>query len=170
MRPWYRLAVRRLVIVAFGLLGCGPPAEPGLCESNAEVEIGVETFERFVMTALSDGDRLPVFYPPQGGIATELDLLLRGVGFQTVSMVAITVDRSDDGARLAEVSYSGDGLPLECVQDGELMLRAVPVPFSDDLVLEMLDDTDAEVTVRLERTDGEVAEDVQAVILETTDF
>ncbi len=69
---------------------------------------------------------------------------------------------------VAAVTYSGGGLPLECVQDGELRLRAVPVPFADGLTLESLDGAEVQVVGTLVRTDGDLAESVSTVRLDAT--
>ena len=151
-------------------LSCGEPQEPGLCEGNAGLDAEVEAFYRSEEVALADDDLLPVFVPPQGGIATELDVVMTGVGFDTLTSLQIRAVRVDDGSGVAEVQYSGGGLPLECVQDGVLKVRAVPVPFLDGIALQDLDDVRVEVTARIDRSDGTVAQVAAVVTLDSTAY
>ena len=168
--PCYRAAVRRAVLAAlFTLTACQPEAE-GLCEGNAGASIEVEAFYRFEDVALTDGDVLPIFIPPQGGIATELDVDMRGVGFETLASLEIEVVMRASGAFVADVGYVGDGLPLECVQDGELRVRAVPVPFVDGSVLGTLSGAEVNVTTRIVRSDDAVSEVARVVTLDAQDY
>ena len=168
--PCYRAAVRRAVLAAlFTLTACQPEAE-GLCEGNAGASIEVEAFYRFEDVALTDGDVLPIFIPPQGGIATELDVDMRGVGFETLASLEIEVVMRASGAVVADVGYVGDGLPLECVQDGELRVRAVPVPFVDGSVLGTLSGAEVNVTTRIVRSDDAVSEVARVVTLDAQDY
>lgn len=141
-----------------------------MCEGvpSTAVELAIAT--RFEDVPLADGDAVPVFVPPQGGIATEFDISLLGVGLDTVDELRLDVVHSGSGEFVATITYSGGGLPLECVQDGELRLRGVPVPFADGLTLENLDGSDVQVVGTLVRTDGEAAESVSMVRLEATTY
>lgn len=164
--------MRRAVAVAgLTLLGaCQPSEDPGLCESNAGAALGVEASYRFEDAPLAEGEALPIFHPPQGGIATELDIVILGAGFDTLETLGVRAVGMSNGATVAEVLYEGDGLPLECVQDGELKVRAVPVPFSVGTTLEGLDGAAVQLVVRVTRSDGETEEFAQAVTLDVTEY
>lgn len=168
--PCYRAAVRRAPIAALlALVACQPEAE-GLCEGNAGAPTSVEAFYRFEDVSLADGDILPIFIPPQGGIATELDVDMGGVGFETIAALEIEAVMRASGAVVADVGYVGDGLPLECVRDGEIRVRAVPVPFVDGSVLGTLSGAEVNLTVRVVRNDESVAEVTRAVTLDAQDY
>lgn len=152
------------------MVSCAAPEESGLCEGVPSTAVDLSVATRFEDVALADGDSVPVFVPPQGGIATEFDLRLVGVGLDTVDELRLEVMRVDTGVSVAAVTYSGGGLPLECVQDGELRLRAVPVPFADGLTLESLDGAEVQVVGTLVRTDGDLAESVSTVRLDATTY
>lgn len=152
------------------MLACGGPDEAGLCEGNAGRDVAVEVYYRSEDIALADDDMLPVFVPPQGGIATELDVVMTGVGFDTLNALQIRAVRVDDGTTVAEVEYSGDFLPLECVQDGVVKVRTVPVPFLDGVTLQDLDAVRVEVTTRIDRSDGAVAQVAAVVTLDATAY
>lgn len=164
--------MRRLLVSAAAcvVLACGEPEEPGLCEGNGGRDVEVEAAYRFEDAPLSEDDLLPVFVPPQGGIATELDVVMGGVGFETLASLQIRAARVGDGTAVAEVHYAGGGLPLECVQDGELKVRAVPVPFLDGVTLDALDGVPVELTIRIDRRDGAVAQFAAVVTLDATQY
>lgn len=168
--PCYRAAVRRASIAALlALVACQPEAE-GLCEGNAGASLDVEAFYRFDDIPLADDDIVPIFIPPQGGIATELDVDMRGVGFETIAALEVEAVMRASGAVVADVGYVGDGLPLECVQDGEIRVRAVPVPFVDGSVLQTLSGAEVNLTIRVVRNDEAVAEVTRAVTLDAQDY
>jgi len=159
-----------VIAAGCGVLACAePPPEQELCAAPGEA-LDIEVFYRAADEPLADGDSLPVFVPPQGGIATELDVVLRGVGFETVGRVAFEVSRPGDAAVLASSEYGGGGLPLQCVRDGELKLRAVPLPFADGVPLDGLDGMQVVLTARLEHADGSEVADAHAVVLESSAF
>lgn len=147
---------------------CQPSADPGLCEGNADAALGVEASYRFEDQPLAQGEPLPIFYPPQGGIATELDIVFRGVGFETLE--ALLIEATDGSAVVADVGYTGAGLPLECVRDGELKVRAVPVPFESGTTLDALDGTTVSLEVTATRNDGATATFVQTVTLDAAEY
>lgn len=157
------------LLVGLLLVACTSPEDPGLCEGVPSDAVELAVSYRFEDAPLSDGDAVPVFVPPQGGIATEFDVSLKGVGLDTVEELRLDVVRTG-GASVAAVTYSGGGLPLECVQDGELRVRAVPVPFADGLTLETLEGAEVQVVGTLVRTDGEVGEFVSNVQLDSTTY
>ncbi|MCR9162130.1 MAG: hypothetical protein ACE37F_28730 [Nannocystaceae bacterium] len=162
--------MRRVGLAAIlALAACQPEAE-GLCEGNAGAPIDLEAFYRFEDVPLTDGDVVPIFNPPQGGVATELDLDLGGVGFGTLAALEIEAVMRASGAVVADVEYTGGELPLECVRDGELRLRAVPVPFVDGSVLGTLSGAEVNLTVRIRRDDDEAAEVTHAVTLEAREY
>lgn len=163
--------MRSLVTLFAGLVmaACAPPEEPGLCEGVPSESVALAVSYRFEDSPLEEGDSLPVFVPPQGGIATEVDVSLEGVGLDTVDELRLEVLRVS-GVSVAAVTYSGGGLPLECVQDGELRVRAVPVPFADGLTLEALEGAEVQVVGTLLRTDGASAEFVSAVRLDSETY
>ncbi len=168
--PCYRAVVRRAPIAAvLALVACQPGAE-GLCEGNAGASIEVQAFYRFDDIPLVDDDVLPIFIPPQGGTATELDVDMRGVGFDTIAALEIEAVMRASGAVVADVGYVGGGLPLECVQDGEIRVRAVPVPFVDGSLLQTLTGAEVNLTVRVVRNDEAVAEVTRAVTLDAQDY
>ncbi len=159
----------RPLLAALLLVGCTPPEDAGLCEGVPSTALDLSVSYRFEDVALADGDVVPVFVPPQGGIATELDVSLVGVGLDTVQELRVEVTRTG-GASVAAVTYSGGGLPLECVQDGELRVRAVPVPFADGLTLEVLEGAEVQVVATLVRTDGAQAAFESSVRLESVTY
>jgi len=164
--------MRPLVPLLAGLVmvACASPQEDGLCEGVPNETVDLAVSVRFEDVPLADGDAVPVFVPPQGGIATEFDISLVGVGLDTVDELRLEVVRTSSGASVAAVTYSGGGLPLECVQDAELRVRAVPVPFADGLTLEALEGAEVQVVGTLVRTDGVEAEFVSSVRLDSTTY
>lgn len=169
--PCYRAAVRRAPLVALlALWACQPDDDEGLCDGNAGAAAAVEAFYRFDDIPLADGDTLPIFIPPQGGIATELDIDMGGVGFETLSALEVRVVMRASQAVVADIAYAGEALPLECVRDGALKVRAMPVPFVDGSVLGTLSGAEVTLTVRLHRTDEAVAEVTHAVTLEAREY
>ena len=168
---WYGASMVRWLAfagVCCGLVACADPG-PALCEGNPGGDVEVDAFYRFAETPLQDGDALPVFIPPQGGIATELDVDLYGVGLDTVETLEVQAVRGG-GERVAQVSYTGGGLPLECVMHGQLKVRALPVPFDDSISLESLDALSVQLVVRLTRSDGHQGEVVHAVTLDVAEY
>jgi len=163
--------MRSLVPLLAGLVmaACTPPEDRGLCEGIPSEAVELAVSYRFEDFPLEEGDSLPVFVPPQGGIATEFDVSLGGVGLDTVDELRLEVMRTS-GVSVAAVTYSGGGLPLECVQDGELRVRAVPLPFADGLTLEALEGAEVQVVGTLVRTDGVTAEFVSAVRLDSATY
>ena len=158
------------LLAALVMVACAPAEEAGLCEGLPSETVDLAVAVRYEDVPLADGDTVPVFVPPQGGIATEFDISLLGVGLDTVDELRLEILRTSSGASVAAVAYSGGGLPLECVQDGELRVRAVPVPFADGLTLEALEGAEAQVVGTLVRTDGAEAEFVSRVLLDSTSY
>ncbi len=158
------------LVAGFVLAACSPAEEAGLCEGLPSEAVGLAVAARFEDAPLADGDAVPVFVPPQGGIATELDISLVGVGLDTVQELRLGVTRISNGDSVASVTYSGAGLPLECVRDGELRIRAVPVPFNDGVTLEALEGAEVQLAGMLLRTDGAQAEFVSSVQLDSTTY
>ena len=156
-------------LVALAAAACAPSEDPGLCEGIPGQAVELSVSYRFEDSPLEEGDSLPVFVPPQGGIATEVDVGLGGVGLDTVEALRLEITRTS-GVSVAAVTYSGGGLPLECVQDGELRVRGVPVPFADGLTLEALEGAEVQVVGTLVRTDGGTAEFVSAVRLDSATY
>lgn len=167
-----RFGMRPLALLLSGLtvMACTPAQEAGLCEGVPSEAVDLTVAVRFEDVPLEDGDSVPVFVPPQGGIATEFDISLLGVGLDTVDELRLEIVRISSGASVAAVTYSGGGLPLECVQDAELRVRAVPVPFADGLTLEALEGAEVQVVGTLVRTDGAEAEFVSSVQLDSTTY
>lgn len=157
------------LLVALAPCACQPEAE-ALCEGNAGASIDVEAFYRFEDVALADGEALPIFIPPQGGVATELDVDMHGVGFETLASLEVVAVMRASGAVVADVGHAGDGLPLECVQDGDIRVRALPVPFVEGSVLGTLSGAEVNVTIRIVRNDGAVAEVTRALTLDAQDY
>ncbi len=169
LSPLVPLGMRLLALLLAALVSvtCTSDEDAGLCEGVPSEMVSLAVASRFEDAPLADGDSMPVFVPPQGGIATEFDLSLVGVGLDTVDELRLQVVRVVGGASVAAVNYSGAGLPLECVQEGELRVRAVPVPFSDDLTLEGLGGLEVQVVGTLVRTDGVEAEFRVQVVLDS---
>lgn len=117
---------------------------------------------------LVDGDDVPVFPPPQGGVFTELDVELTGVDADDVEQLRIEID---DGTAqpLATQVYFGSGLPLRCVESGALTIDALPVGFDESVSLAQLDGV--AVTLRATVTTADDSFDSNlAVVLRVTEF
>ncbi len=131
--------------------------------------LGVDVAYRGADAPLADGDTLPVFNPPQGGIATELDVTIEGAGFDIVETLQIDV-AAGSGQSLSATTYMGALLPFECVREGVVHVRNIPVAFDDAFELEALDGTEVELTVTVTREDGAQSQASAAVLLAATSY
>ena len=137
-----------------GLAGCPEPAPADGCPTQGEPELQV--FRRDA-EPLPAGARLDVFYAPQGGIFTELDLVATGLSEPDIAQLNLQVLDEGSGEVLAQASYAGDVLPWLCTTDPSLVMENVPLGFSDGVDLEALDGRAVALQVRLELARSEQA-------------
>jgi hypothetical protein len=144
-----RPLVEAMLLAAVGALGCNPPPPDGCGHGHVELSLDPA---RSDFPPLADGREVPVFIPPQGGIFTELDLTVRGLSVEDITMVEVTFDASD-GERLADQRYPGHAVPLLCFDDAAHVPR-MPVRFAEHRPLETLDGIEGELMLRVQASDG----------------
>ena len=117
---------------------------------------------------LDDGVEVPVFPPPQGGVFTELDVAIFGTSAEQVEWVRVRVDDAS-GAMIANQEYRGEGLPLQCLPEGNLVVYDLPVGF-DASVLDpaQLDGEQATLRLGIDTRVGDLVEE-WSVVLRATD-
>lgn len=146
--------------------GCAdvPPDDP--C-GQGDVELLLDP-DRPGFPRLEDGGRVPVFLPPQGGVFTELDVIMHGIAIEDVLRIRVTID-PPTGDLLATQMYQSVGLPMLCLPEGDISIRRLPVGFADGVLLEELDGVEAELAFKVFTTDGE-PERTWDVVLGVTEF
>jgi hypothetical protein len=139
-----------MLLAAAAALGCNRPPADGCGHGSVDLELDPG---RGFDPLSEDGD-VPVFIPPQAGIFTELDLVVRGIAVEAIEQVQVTID-SDDGDRVADQSYPGFAVPLLCDGNGTAYAPRMPVRFAEGLVLEELEGVQGELAlvVSTSRTD-----------------
>ncbi len=160
---------RTCILGVLALGACAQPEEPGVCEARPLGRLGILVAYRGVDAPLRDGDALAVFEPPQGGIATELDVTIEGAGFEVLETLQIDVF-GERGQTLSTNTYVGSLLPFRCIREGVVEVGNIPVAFDDALTLEALDMKDAELVVTVVRTDGQTSDAGASVMLEAASY
>lgn len=125
--------------------------------------------ERGTASPLDQQTTLSVFEPPQGGVATELDVTFVGITLDDLENVRVEVV-DPQGVAVAVASFFGSSLPLECNDDASLLVRSMPIPFNDGLLPDALDGTSVTVRASIIRDDGETAAMDYAVTLAATEY
>lgn len=150
-----------LATLGLTLLGCPePPPEP--CEGSGDPTLTLTN--RGGGPQLVDGAEVEVFPPPQGGVFTELDVVIEDLALAQLEYLRIEIDAIDTGESLASVRYFGEHIPLRCTEDDVLELDYMPVGFVDGVVLEELDGVAARVTGVLETTRGDFSVEHDVVL------
>lgn len=145
--------MRRLILAALPwLAGCPEPEPAQGCPTQGEPALQVFRRDGEPLPA---GARLDVFYAPQGGIFTELDLVATGLSEPDIVQLSLQVLDEGSGEVLAQASYAGDVLPWLCTTDPSLVMQNVPLGFSDGVELEALDGRAVALQVRLEHDRSE---------------
>ena len=148
-------------------LGCPEPSGEGPCAPAGPVEL--EVADRGEPT-LDEGDVLEVFFAPQGGVFSELDLRVTGLDPGDLEKLVVDLRDVSDQAQLAQEAYGGDAIErmFVCRPDGAWSLERVPVAVLDD-DLERLDQTRAQL--RVELVTGEATTTFErTVVLEASEF
>ncbi|MEM6293368.1 MAG: hypothetical protein AAGA54_18995 [Myxococcota bacterium] len=143
-----------LLVLCGGLVACAAEDDGGVCDASVTGTPSVHVAERNADAFLPDAGTLSVFVPPQGGIATELDVQIEGVALEAVQTLRFQVAASD-GSALAIEQYFGEGLPFVCTMSDGLQIRDVPVAFNDGVQLEDLDGSPVQVETTVTLTDGD---------------
>jgi hypothetical protein len=154
-----------LILGAAVALACNPAPSDGCGHGTVELSLDPA---RIGFPALDDGGEVPVFIPPQGGIFSELDLTVRGVAVEDITMVQVTID-STQGERVADQVYPEGAVPLLCLGDDTAYVPRMPVRFAEGLVLDELDDVRGDLVLRIEES-GETHERSWSVVLRVTGY
>jgi hypothetical protein len=156
-----RLAARRCAAAlalwpaAAVLPGCPGPEPSGPCGSD-EGDPVLTLANRGDGAVLDDGVEVEIFLPPLGGVFTELDVTIDGLGQADLDFLHVVFERRDTGESLADVRYIGEVIPLMCTEDDDvLVVQYMPVGFTDPVVLAELDGVEATVIGTLETTHGD---------------
>lgn len=187
--PWYpsqrrgldrclflRLLV--LIIVFVGGSACVPgganDAGPNHCEGGGEQRIMAgHTSTGF--DPIEEGDGLPAWLRPQGGIGTRINVRLEGIG-ETATFTSLRTrflglepgvdctadpDVCDDResceagvCRTLLADQTNARFPLNCQPDASLLVAEMPVRFRNQFQLEELDGVEQELEVTLAPTEG----------------
>ncbi len=159
----------RILALCVVLAACEAADDGGVCDASVIGSPKVQVGERNADVFLPDAGTLSVFVPPQGGIATELDVQIEGVALEAVETLRFEVVASD-GSSLAVEQYFGQGLPFVCTMDAGLQIRAVPVAFRDGVQLEGLDGSAVQVQATVTWSGGAPLMTSARVDLVATDY
>lgn len=157
-----------LGLAALGLAGCPAPPPPQPCGS-VDGDPVLTLTNRGGGPELADGVVVDVFPPPQGGVFTELDVIIDDLDAGELEFLRIQIDAIDTRESLASVSYFGDAIPLRCDDDERLVVDYLPVAFLDGVSLDGLDGVEATVSGTLETTRGDFSVE-HDVVLHRTDY
>lgn len=149
------------------LAGCPSPPPPEPCEGEGDPVLTLAN--RGGGPVLADGVEVDVFPPPQGGVFTELDVVIENLAMSELDYLRVTVDAVATGESLAFVRFFGEGVPLLCTEQDELVVDYLPVGFMESVRLDDLDGVRATVTGALETTRGEFTTS-HDVVLRVTDY
>ncbi len=138
-------------------VGCQEES-PARCEVAAGDGFEVVLYVRDQAEPVGAGSTVPVFTPPQGGVATELDVEFVGVASEGLESIRVDFTRRD-GTQLAAQPYNGAGLPLLCTDAQTLRVTAMPVAFDASVQLADLDQAEVRMRVQASRVDDETFED-----------
>jgi hypothetical protein len=175
--------------------GDGDGDAPAVCDPDANapgIDIG-ETGGDFV--AIEEGDALPSWFRPQGGIGTRVNYKISGFPedfeFDTIA-TNIYLTPTGTGADGQEGGACGDGcgdglacfqdvcrivvsdqqnamVPRDCLPDGSVHISELPVRYKNELTLEDLDGRNADIDVVF-TIGGETYFDAVQVVLDVGDF
>lgn len=168
-----------LVVVAAASCACTGPTGTGQdedagapsCEQPADgrsVDVGAHGAE---WVELQDGDEVPCFDRPQGGVGTHLTM--RFTGFRedeltSADLLRVEMTAADDGRIIS--GYRTRAFPTDCAADGALLLLDVPVRFDVSVPASAeIDGVAVSLVVALESDDdGEVyASGVDVTLVES---
>ncbi|MCH9682004.1 MAG: hypothetical protein K0V04_11260 [Deltaproteobacteria bacterium] len=157
-----------LSVVAL-IIGSGCPSDPppGPCAGGGDVVVTALT--RDGTRELVGGDGLEIFPPPQGGVFSEIDLVLEGVSADAIDSLGLTVEVADTNEVLANVRYFGELLPFECNEDDQLTINDLPVGYDESVVLTDADGVVVVLTTTVE-TRGESFSASYDLVLAVTNF
>lgn len=190
-----------LVVIAVGLQAsacvpawspddAGAPAPTCLGDGERSVRAG-HTGVDFV--AIKEGDELPAWTRPQGGIGTRINVSLTGFAEDALfdGLTVQFLGTAGDGASCAavddpacsELETCDDGqcrlllgnqtnvrFPLECLFDGSIHIAELPVRFRNQFQLDQLDGVEQELRVIADPREGETVSSSVLVTLNVGDF
>lgn len=185
-----RVALVALVVGSACAPGGGRDAGPSLCEGAGEPRIlAGHTSTGF--EPIEEGDVLPAWLRPQGGIGTRINVRLEGIGEGTTFTSLRTrflglepgVDCGADPGVCGERESCEAGVcrtlladqtnarfPLECQPDASLLVAEMPVRFRNQFQLEELDGIAQDLEVTLTPTEGAPLLATVPIVLRVGDF
>ncbi|MFZ9888029.1 MAG: hypothetical protein ACO3JL_11045 [Myxococcota bacterium] len=163
---------------------------PYRCEGTGDVRIAAgHTSVGF--EPIADGDELPAWLRPQGGIGTRINVRLEGFSdeavFTSLRTRFLGLDPGDECATEPEIcgirGSCEDGqcrtlladqtnarFPIECQPDGSLLVAEMPVRFRNQFELDELDGVAQQLEVTLVPTEGNPISVSVPVVLRVGEF
>lgn len=183
------------VVVTTALAACGPAVTPSEDAGPPVCLGGGDTSVRAGHTgldfhAIQDGDELPAWTRPQGGIGTRINVLLKGYE-EEVRFTGLTTQflgppldvacQDDAGCGALELCDAGVcrlllgeqtnvRLDINCQEDGTLHIPEMSVRFRNDFELEQLDGSEQELRLTFQPREGEPVSSSVDITLRVGEF